>query len=121
MPICSQENLDATVGRSFDARQRTALRQLVTEEVIAEHRADPLGQHSDGLRRLLNYFGSFPIDGKLIVEYDGGSEWFASRLTGGPPLRAQRVGGPFNSELSAIDAVFRLRLRDVFGIELSDV
>ncbi len=93
----------------------------MTDEVVAEHRADPLGQHSDSLRRLLNYFGSFPIDGKLIVEYGGGNELFASRLTGGPPLCAHRVSGPFDSELSAIDAVFRLRLRDVFGIEIGDV
>ena len=38
----------------------TGLRGLVTEDLIEEHRRRPLGQHSDGLMRLLNLFCRAP-------------------------------------------------------------
>ncbi len=40
----------------FDERLRAQLRALLTDDLIAEHRARPLGQHSDALERILNYF-----------------------------------------------------------------
>lgn len=117
MPIGSQTELDALIGVRFHARQQDALRPLVTATVLAEHQARPLGQHGDDLQRLLNYLGAFPIDGKLIVEHDGGEQWFAARLVGDPPTGVRRIAGPFASEGAAVDAIFRQRLRDVFGIE----
>lgn len=104
------------IGETYHRRMLEALRPLVTPEVVAEHRASPLGQHGNALQRILNYLGSLPIDGKLIVEHDGSDRWFVSRLTGYPATGAERVQGPFRSEGAAADAVFRRRLSEVFGI-----
>jgi hypothetical protein len=120
MPVDSQAALEATVGATYHARMRASLRPLITPALVAEHRRTPLGQHSDPLQRLLNYFGSAEIDGKLITEHDGGDHWFVSRLAGFPAVRADRVLGPFDTEGAAMDAVFRQRLLEVFELEFAD-
>jgi branched-chain amino acid transport system permease protein len=120
MPVHSQEALEAVVGETFHARMQASLRPLITPDLIAEHRQTPLGQHSEPLQRVLNYFGAFGIDGKLIAEHDGTDHWFVSRLVGFPAVRADRILGPFDTEGEATDAVFRQRLEDVFGLRLSD-
>ncbi len=120
MPVDSQEALEAVVGETFHARVKATLRPLITPELIAEHRRTPLGQHSEPLQRVLNYLGALPIDGKLITEHDGAEHWFVSRLVGFPAVRADRILGPFDTEGAAMDAVFRQRLEDVFGLRLSD-
>lgn len=48
----------------FDAKLRARLRALVSDAVIEEHRRKPLGQHSDALDRLLNYFRRGGLAGK---------------------------------------------------------
>lgn len=50
------ENKDQIFFRRFDKMQRDFLKRLVTPPVIEEHRAQPLGQHSEALERLLIYF-----------------------------------------------------------------
>lgn len=50
---------------AFDKRIRERLRALVSEEIIEEHRRKPVGQHSDALERLLNYFRRGALKGKL--------------------------------------------------------
>jgi hypothetical protein len=117
MPVGTQASLEAVVGATFHARRQTSLRSVITPELVREHRRAPLGRHADGLLRVLNYFGSLPIDGKLIVEYDGAESWFVCRLRGSAPLEAERIMGPFDAEASAIHAVFEQRLRDVFGAD----
>lgn len=49
-------NKDVVFYRRFDKMQRDFLKQLVSPEVIEEHRRRPLGQHSEALERLLIYF-----------------------------------------------------------------
>jgi branched-chain amino acid transport system permease protein len=117
MPIFSQEALDDVINVRYHEWMRESLRPLLTTELIEEHSRQPFGQHSDSLQRVLNYLGSFPIQGKLITEYAGDENWFVCRLLGGRSLRAERVAGPFNTEAETIDAVFRQRLSDIFGIE----
>jgi branched-chain amino acid transport system permease protein len=114
MPVGSQDDLDAVIGSRFHARRVEALRPLITAEMVEEHRRAPLGPHSDGLQRVLNYLGLFPIDGKLITEHDG-EAWFVCRVVGFPAVRAERVAGPLESEAEALHVVFRRRLLDVFG------
>ena len=53
--------------RLFDKRLRDALKLTVTPELIAEHRAKPLGQHSDALDRLLNYFRREEMPDKYAI------------------------------------------------------
>jgi branched-chain amino acid transport system permease protein len=116
MPVDSQEALEAVVGQTFRARVEARLRPQITPELIAEHRRAPLGQHSVALQRVLNYLGAMPIDGKLITEHDGADHWFVSRLVCFPARRADRILGPFDTEGEALDAVFRRRLAEVFGV-----
>jgi hypothetical protein len=118
--VGSQEALEAVVGATYHARMLAFLRPLITPEIVDEHRRSPLGQHSDALQRVLNYVGSLPIDGKLIIEHDGGERWFVCRLAGWPATRAERIAGPFAGEGQAMDAVFRQRLREVFGLAFDE-
>lgn len=120
MPVDSQEALDAVIGEPFHAKMRASLRPLITPDLVAEHRRTPLGQHSEPLQRILNYLGALPIDGKLITEHDGADHWFVSRLVGLPAVSAERILGPFDTEGEAMDAVFRQRLEDVFGLRVGD-
>lgn len=55
------------VGRVFERDLRDRLRGWITPDVIAEHAAKPLGQHSDHLERMLNYFRKGPIPDKYAV------------------------------------------------------
>jgi hypothetical protein len=116
MPVRSQEELDAVIAQRFHARRVSALRPLITAELVHEHRRTPLGPHSDGLQRVLNYLGLFPIDGKLITEHDG-EAWFVCRIVGFPPVGVERVAGPLGSEAAALHEVFRRRVLDVFELQ----
>ncbi|WP_261570914.1 hypothetical protein [Frankia gtarii] len=117
MPLSSQETLDGMVAARFHERMYVDLRPTLTPELIAEHEHQPFGQHSDALRRVLTYLGSFAIPGKLIVEYGGDERWYVSRFTTAPAgLRTERVTGPYPTEGAAVHAVFLRRLRQVFGV-----
>ncbi|NJC72277.1 adenylosuccinate synthetase [Planosporangium thailandense] len=116
MPIFSPEALDDVVDARHHERMRESLRPLLTPELISEHARQPFGQHSDALQRVLNYLGRFPVPGKLICEYGGDENWFVCRLVDDAGLRAARVAGPFPTEAAAIDAVFRQRLHEIFGV-----
>ncbi|ABW16391.1 conserved hypothetical protein [Parafrankia sp. EAN1pec] len=117
MPLSSQEALDGVVAARFHDRRRTDLRPTLTPELIAEHERQPFGQHSDALRRVLTYLGSFSIEGKLVVEYDGDERWYVSRFTTTQAgLRTERVAGPHPTVGAAVHAVFLSRVRLVFGV-----
>ena len=47
---------DQIYQQRFDKQLRTHLKTLITPALIEEYRASPLGQHSDDLERVLNYF-----------------------------------------------------------------
>ena len=54
----------------FDRRRREEIRNLLSDDLIAEHEANPLGYrkfHSPALQRVLNYFRGQPILGKYFV------------------------------------------------------
>jgi branched-chain amino acid transport system permease protein len=100
----------------FDRALRTELRRLVTDDVIAEHRANPLGRggpQSEALRRLLNYFRRAPQAGKLAViavepwrEYRLGT---LSGVRGEPPKVLDEA--VFATEEDALHGVFLARVR----------
>ncbi len=99
----------------WDQRMKQRLTPLVTEELIAEHARNPLGQHSDALERLLNYFRRASPAGKLAVLCTVPfKEWRILALAG---VRGQagrfyddRV---FHSEREAIHAVFLERIDEL--------
>ena len=53
--------------RLFDKRIRDHLKTTITSELIAEHKAKPLGQHSDALDRVLNYFRRGEMPDKYAI------------------------------------------------------
>ena len=44
----------------FTDKLKARLRVLITEDLIEEHRRQPLGQHGDALERVLNFFRTPP-------------------------------------------------------------
>ncbi len=62
------EDKDYIYWRYFDKKQRDYLKRLVCDEVLEEHRNNPLGQHSEALERLLLYFRRHPQPDKYAIE-----------------------------------------------------
>jgi branched-chain amino acid transport system permease protein len=61
------DNKDQLYFRRFDKNQRDYLKRLICDEIIAEHKAKPLGQHSEALERVLLYFRRAPLDDKYAI------------------------------------------------------
>jgi branched-chain amino acid transport system permease protein len=105
--------------RLFDKRLREALKPTVTPELIAEHRAKPLGQHSDALDRLLNYFRREEMPDKYAILQIGPLKSCSYRVmalsgrAGQPP---RLVDDKLYSTLNeAYHAVFLLRVNDLLA------
>jgi branched-chain amino acid transport system permease protein len=60
-------NKDMIYFRRYDKMQRDYLKTLVSPEVIEEFKAKPVGQHSEPLERLLNYFQRQALPDKYAV------------------------------------------------------
>ncbi|MGH8013882.1 MAG: hypothetical protein ACREQ4_15450 [Candidatus Binataceae bacterium] len=96
-------------------RMCAALRPLITPDLIAEHARDPLGDHSDALKRVLNYIRRTDINGALVVICSVPfKEWRVARLA------AMRERAPafidshtFASEAEAMHAVFLMRVEEI--------
>ena len=99
----------------WNARTKESLRSLITDGLIAEHRGQPRGQHSDALARVLNYFRRAPLTRKYVVlcttPY---AEWKIAELSGvrGDPPRVIDDRS-FASEAEALHAVFLQRIDDL--------
>ncbi len=106
-------NKDEAYRHFFERRQRAFLKTLVTEELVAEHKAHPLGQHTEALERLLIYFRMQPPAGKhAVVTLDPFKAYCIVALSGhrGVPPRAvdDKV---YPSEEEAFHALFLLRVQ----------
>lgn len=100
----------------FDQRLRRKLLADIDSELIEEHRRKPLGQHSDRLERLLNYFRRGGLGGKIgILRHEAGVERY--RLVRFCGLRGQSstaLNGPHLSCLAdAYHAAFLQRVADL--------
>ena len=110
---------DLLVYQRFDEQVRSALRPLITEELIAEHAAKPLGQHSDALERVLNYLRRAPQTGKyVLICTKPHVEWRVGVLAGvrGQPVRVLD-DAVFSSEAEAYHAVFLRRIRGLLDVQ----
>lgn len=107
----------AIAWRRFDKRLRDRLKALITPELIEEHRADPLGQHSDALARVLNYFRRGEVADKYAILRDGPPDaWEYSVIAlSGHPGQPPRVVDDrrYASQDEAFHAVFLLRVNDL--------
>src|SRR5581483_9606051 len=100
------------------AKQRERIKALITDELIAEHAAKPLGQHSDTLERVLQYFRRQPQAGKyIIVAVRPWEEYRIGVLSGvrGQPATILDDDGPFASEEEAMHGIFLRRVRELRG------
>jgi branched-chain amino acid transport system permease protein len=96
----------------WDKRMRESLRPLLTKKVIAEHKRDPVGIHSDALDRVLNYFRRPNLlPHYVIVCTRPFKQWRVARMTGIPCEAPEFVDErAYNSEAKAAHAVFLLRV-----------
>lgn len=84
----------------------------LTKEVIEEHDRNPIGQHSDDLQRVLNYFRRQPVEGKyIVVEVERNERWCVGVVTearGAIELTDESYDTPKDAER----AVFRKRVAE---------
>lgn len=99
----------------WDQRMRAVLRPLITKKVIAEHKRDPLGRHSDALSRVLNYIRRRTPYGRCVVVCTRPfKQWRVARLPGvrgQPPVFADDK--TYNSEAKAMHALFLMRIEEL--------
>jgi branched-chain amino acid transport system permease protein len=103
------------VEREFERAIRDQLREWITPEIIEEHRRSPLGQHSDHLERILNYFRKQPISNKYVVYCESAFQAYRvvalSGIPGVPPRLVDDKTYPNLDE--AYHAVFLRRINDL--------
>ncbi len=106
---------DQIYYRRFDKNLREHLKTLVTPELIEEHRVKPLGQHSDHLERVLNYFRAAGGENKYVLyEMKANREYKIIVTTGKkgvPPREADGV--VYTDKNEALHAVFVKRVQDL--------
>lgn len=103
------------VYEDWNGKLRARLRPLVTDHLIAEHRRDPLGHHSDELARLLTYLRREPVGGRyVIVVVEPWREYRIGVLSEdrGTPARIFDEHA-FATEEEAVHGIFLLRVRDL--------
>jgi hypothetical protein len=99
----------------FERRLRPKIRALLSDELIAEHKAAPLGPHSDDLQRVMNYFRRQPQPGKyILVATRPWQEYRIGTLSG---VRGQVVKilgeETFASEEEGLHGIFLRRVADL--------
>lgn len=102
--------------RRFNKRLRTRLKLLITPELLAEHKNDPLGHHSDALSRVLNYFRRGEMADKyVIMRLKNGEEIFCIMAVSGVRGMPPRVvdDKQYDALNDAYHAVFLLRVNDL--------
>lgn len=106
---------DQIYFRRFDKRLREDLKKMVTPELIEEHRAKPLGQHSDSLERVLNYFRRAGGENKYVLyEISPGIEYKVVATTGIRGLLPRDVDDVvYTDKNEALHAVFLKRVQDL--------
>lgn len=103
------------VYEDWSAKQRRAIAALITDGLIEEHRVRPLGQHSDDLERVLQYFRRQPQVGKYIgVMTKPWAEYKIGVLSGvrGQPAEILQ-DETFRTEEDVLHGIFLRRVRDL--------
>lgn len=110
-------NRDARVYERFDAESRERTRALVNDEIIEEHRRNPVGIHSDQLQRVLAYFRRGLIAGKYVVIAQGEFSCYRIGELNGTRGKAITVlDEEYSSENDVLHAIFIRRLTDIGAI-----
>lgn len=101
--------------RRFDKMQRDFLKRLVSDEVVEEHRKQPLGQHSEALERLLLYFRHQAQRDKYAIEViEPFKSYRIVALSGARGVAPRNVEETvYDSEKAAYHGVFLRRVQDL--------
>jgi branched-chain amino acid transport system permease protein len=101
--------------RVFERNLRDRLRGWISPELVAEHERKPLGQHSDHLERMLNYFRKAPIPDKYAVYCEEPfTRYRVVALSGLPGVPPRVVDDKtYDSLDAAYHAVFLRRVNDL--------
>jgi branched-chain amino acid transport system permease protein len=102
--------------RRFNKRLRDELKLLITPELIEEHRAKPLGRHSDALSRVLNYFRRSEMPDKYAImrQPENFNHYKIVALSGERGAPPRLVDDRLYESLDeAYHAVFLLRVNDL--------
>jgi hypothetical protein len=112
MRMCDRQ---LEVYQVFDRLSRERAVSLLSEEIIAEHAANPAGPHSDPQQRVLRYLRRAPVQGKyLILAVRPWAEYRIVRLTGVRGQAPSALGdGPYATEAEATHAVFLKRVAEL--------
>ena len=100
----------------FNAEKRAEIRQLITAALIEEHRRKPLGQGSDALERVKNFFSrppSYALYSRVPMR-----EWQLIRVPvtpGTPPTPCDDT--VYRDEMEAYHAVFLRHCADLMAPE----
>jgi hypothetical protein len=100
------------VRERFWRGARARVRALVTDALIAEHQARPLGPHSDGLARVLTYLRGVPVEGKeVLLTLEPDCRWRTGRIRRADRQRPLAVEGAEQTSLeAALHAIFVARV-----------
>ena len=110
----------ADVLRELDERIAVEeVRPRLTDDLLAEHEANPIGRHGDDLQRVLHYLRRRPLSGKLVVvETRPNERWCLARLSGERGVPPTLIGECYDDPAAAEHAAFRERVaafRERFG------
>jgi hypothetical protein len=104
------------VWRRFNDDWASRVRALIDDSLIDEHRRAPRGSHSDRLARVLRYFRSQPIAGKLIaIEEIPWRRYRIGVLTGVPGQAATLLDDSYATYDEALHAIFLRRVDELTG------
>jgi branched-chain amino acid transport system permease protein len=108
-------NKDLIYHQRFQKNLREYLKSLITPELIEEHRRTPLGQHSDALERVLNYFRRAPGEDKYsLYEIETGRKYRIIALSGQKGIPPREVDERiYESKNEALHAVFLKRVQEL--------
>lgn len=70
--LASPVDKDHVCRAAFDRITRSYLCQLVSDDLIEEHRRRPSGRHSEALGRILAYFRRLPPEHQYLLRRVGG-------------------------------------------------
>ncbi|MGD9604245.1 MAG: hypothetical protein AB7O21_21345 [Gammaproteobacteria bacterium] len=98
----------------FNRSLRAHIRTLITPALIEEHRLKPLGQNSDALERVKNFFARPPS--YALYSRTAMREWQVIRMPVRPGQPPQPVDAAiYTDEASAYHAVFLKHVADLLA------
>jgi branched-chain amino acid transport system permease protein len=100
------------VRERFRRIARDRVRGLLSDELVAEHAARPLGPHSDSLTRVLTYLRAAEMEGKqVLLSIETDRRWRIARITRADRSRPLIVeGDDYTSWQDAYHEIFLQRV-----------